>query len=241
MRRSLLVPAVLIACVAAPAAAFGDTPGSASAPAAPASTPAAPSATIGAVDCINGGAFANLSNTGGQPATFTIQRDGATIDTVTLDSSNVGASRLVPIAEGRTSVVTVQMSGAGYVSSSVTRDCIAQTAPTPPPVAAVESAPAAADAAPAAPGEAAVTTVAGPASAPAASTGAGDVATDAAAASPTTPAATGAAATPTGALPFTGARGTVALLLAGALLTLAGAALHRVTRLRYPSAARPLG
>jgi len=98
---------------------------------APAGAAAGPAASIGTVDCVNGGAYANMSNAGNQPTTFTIQRDGATVDTVVLERATVGASRLVPIAEGATATITVDMGGAGYVSASVTRSCATDAAAAP--------------------------------------------------------------------------------------------------------------
>ncbi|MCW2924626.1 MAG: hypothetical protein JWM98_2030 [Thermoleophilia bacterium] len=109
MRRTLLVTSMLLASLLSPTAAG-----------------AAPSATIGSVDCARGGTVASLATTGDAPTTFTIQRDGATVNTVTLRDPGDGRQQLVPIAEGRTSLVTVQISGAGYVSSNVTRNCGAE-------------------------------------------------------------------------------------------------------------------
>ncbi|MCW2924628.1 MAG: hypothetical protein JWM98_2032, partial [Thermoleophilia bacterium] len=86
-------------------------------------TAPAPAATVGTVDCINGGAFVNLVNTGGETATFTITRDGVAFDTVTVTGSGTG-SRLVPITEDTTATISVAAPGMTTVTATVTRDCV---------------------------------------------------------------------------------------------------------------------
>ncbi|MCZ4495528.1 MAG: hypothetical protein JWM25_111 [Thermoleophilia bacterium] len=96
--------------------------------------PAAPAATVGAVSCVEGGAFVTLRNTGGEFATFTVAVDGVTIDTVTVGGGATGY-RLVPIAEDRTALITVSAALMAPVVTSVGRDCAPAAADATPAVA----------------------------------------------------------------------------------------------------------
>ncbi len=208
MRRPHAVLLAFIMLVAAPAVSHAGAVQDPSAPAAPPTEPANPSATIGPVDCVNGGAFANLANTGGQPATFHIQRGWVTIDTIVLESSPVGASRLVPIPEGATMLVSVQMDGFGGVSAWVENACGGPSSADSP-------APAEADAADD-----------GTATLPAA-----DTATS-------IPDGTSAVATAGAALPFTGAVGMTVATASGIALLLLGLSLHVAARRGRSSGSR---
>lgn len=84
---------------------------------------AQPSASVSAIDCVNGGAYANLNNTSGEPATFTISVDGSTIDTVELEGASYGTSRLVPVAEDAIARIRVSADGMDTVTRTVARNC----------------------------------------------------------------------------------------------------------------------
>lgn len=88
--------------------------------------PAVPSGAVGDISCTDGGAYATLTNTGGETATFTVTVNGALLDTLTVTGGST-AYRLVPIAEDTSADVAIA-SGAFATNRTIARDC------TPPPV-----------------------------------------------------------------------------------------------------------
>ena len=92
----------------------------------PATSHAAAAATIGAVDCDAGGSIATLTNDESAPVTFIVFRDERAVANVVVPPGPP-VTRVVPIAEGSASQVTVRYGGS-YVSGYVRRSCTATPA-----------------------------------------------------------------------------------------------------------------
>lgn len=85
--------------------------------------PAQPGGSISGMDCGAGGAIVSLTNTGGQPASFTILKDGAVVHTLSVNGG-ASAQRAVTIAEDTTANIVVQSGGGTITSKSVEANCI---------------------------------------------------------------------------------------------------------------------
>jgi len=92
----------------------------------PSAAAANPAATIGPVDCVRGGAIATFTNTASAPLPYTLLRGDVVLDHFVLPPSPTATTRLIPIAEGATSQITVR-TGDAYVSANVTRSCEGRT------------------------------------------------------------------------------------------------------------------